>query len=178
MSHQAQINKLYQEKNKIQRQIDKLEAVEQIENHKKVLTSDVYVNLKAEAEALLKESKTFFKNEEFVINLPIRFNVKNLMKFRSVNHLFFDEYDDNIFDLRIDAKLDGTPAALNLTRLQHQLLQNGLFDVIDSACEDIIKILPKHLLQQIEDYKKRLLDFQKKVKALENKHQIEIKFYR
>lgn len=176
MSHKAQINKLYQEKNKIQRQIDKLEAVEQIENHKKILTSDVYLNLKAEAEALLKESKTFLIKEEFVLNLPIRFTVQNPMKFRSVKDLFFDEYDDDLFGLRIDARLDGKPASLNLTRLQYQLLQNGLFDVIDSACEDIIKLLPKHLLKQIEDYKQRVLNFQKKVEALENKHSIEIEF--
>ena len=171
------LEKLYKERNKIEDEINKLEAAERLENIGKVLSSEFYAGLKAEGEEFLKEHKDLLKKEEFTINLPIRFTVKNDVKLDSVNDFIGDTLDaDDFIEVLITAKIDGKASELNLTRLQYSLLQSGLDDVVYNACDRIIDLLPKELMQKVKDYKNRLCKFKQKVANLEDKHSINIEF--
>lgn len=160
------IKKQKNEYNKIQKQIDSL-----IEEEKD-MAEPFLIEVRKEGKELVKQAKKLFsKKEEFIINLPIKFIVNNIVDIQTPQDIY-NNYgmDPIIIDIRGDIAAKASDLGLN--NAQFSLLRNMVKDNIDDACEDIQILMPKELSNNYKQFEKKTIKYYKKVSNLAEKHGI------
>ena len=160
-----EISTLLKLKEQLEQKIYQLQQEEQDETLRK-FSGGKCKNIKEEAAAMVKELKTFLNKEEFVLNVPIRFTVFNETEIDLQDYALRDDHIDSIVNFVIEGNID---SSAKLDRTQRMVLQSGLDEVLNDACEAVMRLLPQQLREQKSAMQKKLQKWQTNLRNFEKK---------
>ena len=112
------------------------------------------------AKEFQKEIKRLTKGSQFEIVLPIRFTMKGEPYSEFVDWLEWEDTQLTDFvSFSFSAKLAGNAQALNLTKNQHEILDQLVKVYVEDACDDILELTPQNIRDELNDFMTRFIAF-------------------
>lgn len=120
---------------------------------------------KAAAKEFQKEMKRLAKGGQFEIVLPIRFSMEGELYDELSRWLQYDNPDlSDFISFNFTAKLAANAQAMNVTKNQHEILNETVRSYAEDACDDIFELMPATMKAEIDGFMKRFNSFQVEVK--------------